>query len=61
MIAIMKPIKRGRPRNEQKMYLVQMYIENGYNLTQIAKKLNTSVRQVIRWNDYNKKLSTGSP
>ena len=59
MIAIMKPIKRGRPKNEKNMYLVQMYLENGYNLTQIAKKLDTSVRQVIRWRDYNKKLSTG--
>ena len=53
-----KPIKRGRPKNEQKMYLVKMYLEMGLNQTEIAKKLKTSSRQVNRWRHYLKKLST---
>jgi transposase len=52
-------MKRGRPKNDYGIYMTEKYLKQGLNLAEIAKLLNTSVRQVIRWREYKKNLSTG--
>jgi len=49
-------MKRGRPKNDYGIYMTEKYLKQDLKLAEIAKLLNTSVRQVIRWRRYLKEL-----